>query len=82
MPAQLVNEHVESQVKHRVDPEALACINSGETKTQEKKKKICANNLSGKCEKQQKMFSMDRTAQFQSKKKIYREMHWHSSMSK
>lgn len=66
MPAQLVNEHVESQAKHMVDPKALACIISGEMKT--KQWKICANSLSGRCEKQQKMFSMDWTAQFQSKK--------------
>ena len=32
-PAQLANEDVESQAKHTVDPKALACITSGETKT-------------------------------------------------
>lgn len=36
MPAQLVNEHVESQAKHVFDPEDLACILSGETKSNEK----------------------------------------------
>lgn len=34
-PAQLVNEHIESQAKHTFDSRDLVCILSGETKTKQ-----------------------------------------------
>lgn len=35
MPAQFVNEHIESQAKQVFDSRDLACILSGETKTKQ-----------------------------------------------